>query len=116
MDPLAILIIGGLVFPARISALPPDRTTEYLAVAAHVAGSGKPGCTTFSFGDTTGACLPRYTVKRGRQINAWAYQGNIQFSSAAIGRLTNDQFALLAGHEIAHFYLGHTQSSVTTEL
>lgn len=116
MDPLAILIIGGLVFPARIAAVPADRTTEYLAVAAHVAGSGKPNCIAFSSGDTTGSCLPRYTVKRGRRINAWAYQGNIQFSSAAIGRLSNDQFALLAGHEIAHFYLGHTHSSVTTEL
>lgn len=116
MDPLAILIIGGLVFPARISVVPPDRTTEYLAVAAHVAGTGKPGCMAYSSGGTTGACLPHYTVKRGRRINAWAYQGNIEFSSAAIGRLTSDQFALLAGHEIAHFYLGHTQSSVTTEL
>lgn len=116
MDPVAILIIGGLVFPARILATPPDRTAEYMAVAAQVAGTGKPDCVANSPGGRIGNCLPRYTVKRGRRINAWTFQGNIQFSSAAIGRLTSDQFALLAGHEIAHFHLGHTHSSVTTEL
>lgn len=30
------------------------------------------------------------------------------FTRGATTRLTADEFALLAGHEIAHWYLGHT--------
>lgn len=116
MDPVAILIIGGLVFPARLSAVPPDRTAEYMAIATHVAGPGKADCSGYFLRSGQDACFPRYSVRRDKRINAWAFRGSIEFSSAAVGRLTRDQFALLAGHETAHFYLGHTHSSVTTEL
>lgn len=30
-------------------------------------------------------------------------------------RLSSDQFAFLAGHEIAHYYLGHSHSSIANE-
>ena len=116
MDPVAILVIGGLVFPARLFPVPTDRTTQYMAIATTVAGAGKPDCRARSLRNTRGSCFPRYSVRRGKQINAWAFDGNIEFSSGAIGRLTGPEFAMLAGHEIAHFYLGHTHSSVTTEL
>jgi len=116
MDPVAILVIGGLVFPARLFPVPTDRTTQYMAIATTVAGAGKPDCRARSLRNTRGSCFPRYSVRRGKQINAWAFDGNIEFSSGAIGRLTGAEFAMLAGHEIAHFYLGHTHSSVTNEL
>lgn len=116
MDPVAILVIGGLVFPARLFPVPTDRTTQYMAIATTVAGAGKPDCRARSLRNTRGSCFPKYSVRRGKQINAWAFDGNIEFSSGAIGRLTGPEFAMLAGHEIAHFYLGHTHSSVTNEL
>lgn len=116
MDPVAILVIGGLVFPARLAPVPLDRTAEYMAIATRVAGAGRLDCKAAAPRNAQGTCLPRYSVRRGKRINAWAYQGSIEFSSGAIGRLTSAQFAMLAGHEIAHFYLGHTHSSVTNEL
>lgn len=116
MDPVAILVIGGLVFPARLFPVPIDRTAEYMAIANSVAGTGKPGCRAYSLRSNQENCLPRYSVRRGNRVNAWTFRGNIEFSSGAIGRLTGDEFAMLAGHEIAHFYLGHTHSSVTNEL
>lgn len=116
MDPFALLIIGGLVFPARLAPFPTDRTSEYLAIATRVAEIGNPGCAAYVVRETSGNCLPHYAIRRGRQINAWTYGGRIQFSSGSVRHLTSDQFALLAGHEIAHHYLGHTQSSTTNEL
>lgn len=116
MDPVAILVIGGLVFPARLFPVPIDRTAEYMAIANSVAGTGKPGCRAYSLRSDQENCLPRYSVRRGNRVNAWTFRGNIEFSSGAMGRLTSAEFAMLAGHEIAHFYLGHTHSSVTNEL
>ena len=43
-------------------------------------------------------------------------QYTITFTRGATERLTEDEFALLAGHEIAHWYLGHRGSSVAAEL
>ena len=63
-----------------------------------------------------GPCLPRFAVTPSGQINGRSRAGHITFTRGATTRLTADEFALLAGHEIAHWYLGHTKSSHEAEL
>lgn len=116
MEIAAILAIGGLVLSAQSSEITDNKQREYLAIAEKVAGSGKPDCTAYLPDGRVTACTPRFSVRQSGQVNAWSHGGHIQFSSAALQRLSNDQFALLAGHEIAHYYLGHSHSSIANEL
>ena len=111
-----ILVLGGL----RLLEPPLDmaqmRQQEFLLISEKVAGLGKPNCTAYHPDGSISLCLPRFSIRPGRQVNARAFGGRIEFSSAAVQRLSADQFALLAGHEIAHYYLGHTHSSIRNEL
>jgi len=75
-----------------------------------------PHCTTYLEDGTERPCLPSFSVRKGGEINGWSEHGQIAFSRAALERLTPDEFALLAGHEIAHWYLGHKGSTPEGEL
>lgn len=114
MAALAILALIGAAASSTggASALPPD----YLAIALKVAGQGLPGCRSYHPDGTEGPCLPRFALKRSGGINGWSLDGTITFTRGATKRLTKDEFALLAGHEIAHWNLGHRGSSVEAEL
>lgn len=116
MEIAAILAIGGLALSAQSSDITDDKRHEYLAIAEKVAGPGRPDCTAHHPDGSVTACTPRFSIRHSGQVNAWSHGGQIQFSSAALQRLSNDQFALLAGHEIAHYYLGHSHSSIANEL
>ena len=87
-----------------------------LDIATRVAGPGKPDCVSQAADGATGPCLPVFRVTPGGQINAWTSGTRIAFSRAAAVRLTRDEFALLAGHEIAHYYLGRRASGHADEL
>lgn len=113
MDFAAVFLLGEYV---RYQDPASRRLSEYLAVAAAVAGQGKPDCTAYDANGQAGQCMPRFSVRHGSQVNAWQLGGHIQFSQAAVMRLSLDEFALLAGHEIAHYYLGHRGNSREQEL
>ena len=100
-----------LVLAAGVSPPP-----QYLEIAASVAGAGLPACISYSPDGTTGPCLPSFAVKPGGKVGGLSTNGRIVFSHAATVRLTRDEFALLAGHEIAHYYLNHRRSTPQTEL
>ena len=94
------------------TALPAD----HLDIAIRVAGQGLPHCTTYHSDGTASPCLPQFALRNGNQVNGWNLRGQIAFTVGATRHLNRDEFALLAGHEIAHWYLGHTQSSHANEL
>lgn len=87
-----------------VSTLPPD----YQAIALRVAGPGLPQCRMYQADGSEGPCLPSFALSAGGRINGHSRAGHITFTRGATTRLTADEFALLAGHEIAHWYLGHT--------
>jgi hypothetical protein len=89
---------------------------QHLDIANRVAGEGKPACQSYHPDGTESGCLPVFAVGRGGGVNGWNLAGRITFSTAATIRLNNDEFALLAGHEIAHYYLGHKGSTKAAEL
>lgn len=86
------------------SMLPPD----YQAIALRVAGPGRPECRMYHADGREGPCLPSFALSPSGSINGHSRAGHITFTRGATTRLTADEFALLAGHEIAHWYLGHT--------
>ena len=96
---------GGTVLPA-----------EQLDIAIRVAGDGLPQCISYRANGSASPCLPQFTLRKGNQVNGWSLRGNIVFTVGATKYLSRDEFALLAGHEIAHWYLGHTQSSRANEI
>lgn len=89
---------------------------QHLDIANRVAGEGMPACQSYRPDGTEGACLPVFAIRRASGVNGWSLAGRISFSSAATIRLNSDEFALLAGHEIAHYYLGHKSSTKAAEL
>lgn len=98
---------------AFASSLLPQSQME---IAIRVAGGGAPSCRAYQIDGTEGPCLPVFSVRRGNSVNGWSIGSHITFSSAATTRLNQNEFALLAGHEIAHYYLGHTHPSLEAEL
>lgn len=94
------------------STLPPDR----LAIARQVAAPGLPGCRTHHPDGSEGPCLPSFVLRPGGAVGGRMAGGEIAFTHGAITRLDPHEFALLAGHEIAHWHLGHTRSSPAAEL
>ena len=92
--------------------LPPD----HLSIALRVAGPGLPDCRRYHPDGSEGPCLPRFARKPGLAINGFSRAGEITFTEGSLTRLNRHEFALLAGHEIAHWYLGHTKSSPEAEL
>lgn len=93
-------------------SLPP----QALAIALRVSAPGLPGCRSYQPDGSEGPCLPRFTARPGNAVNGWHLGGRITFTEGAFTRLNEDEFALLAGHEIAHWYLGHTRSGAAAEL
>jgi Peptidase family M48 len=110
---MAIFTSSVLASSLLLSAMVPD---PRMAIALRVAGQGLPNCTSYLEDGSERPCLPRFAVRSGSSINGWSEHGRIEFSRAALERLTPDEFALLAGHEIAHWYLGHKGSNVADEL
>jgi hypothetical protein len=113
MDTAALFLSSEYV---RFQESGSQRWANYLQVATAVAGTGKPDCASYDPDGQVHPCLPRFSVKAGSRVNAWHLGGEIQFTTAAITRLGLDEFALLAGHEIAHYYLGHHGHSADQEL
>jgi hypothetical protein len=106
MNALALAVMAaGLSLPS-----------QQMEIALRVAGKGLPKCQSYSSDGVVGSCLPIFTIRSGRGINGWSLAGHIAFSSAATVKLNDDEFALLAGHEIAHYYLGHKRSALVNEL
>lgn len=97
---------------ATVSSL----SSQHMEIAIRVAGEGLPKCQSFHPDGTASSCLPVFTVRRGGGINGSSLAGHITFTSAATVRLNEDEFALLAGHEIAHYYLGHDGKALANEL
>ena len=89
---------------------------EHLDIALRVAGDGLPDCRSYLADGRVQPCLPAFTVKRSNSVNGWSQGGRITFTQGAIQKLTREEFAILAGHEIAHWYLGHKGSSPQAEL
>ncbi len=110
---MGIILANAAVSGLLVFAATPD---PHMAIAQRVAGPGLPHCTSYLEDGTQQPCLPSFTIRNGGGINGWSEHGRIAFSSAALKRLTPDEFALLAGHEIAHWYLGHTGSNPADEL
>ncbi|MFM5916466.1 MAG: M48 family metalloprotease [Novosphingobium sp.] len=108
---LAQVAVSGMLLGAMTPGAAP-----HLAIARSVAGAGLPQCTSYLADGTAQPCLPSFSIRQSRQINGWSEHGRIAFSRAALERLTPDEFALLAGHEIAHWYLGHKGSNPADEL
>lgn len=90
--------------------------SERMEIAFRVAGDGLPNCHSYQLDGTTGPCLPSFSVHGSGGINARSLAGQIAFTPAAVVRLNENEFALLAGHEIAHYYLGHKINAMANEL
>ncbi len=106
MRALAILaLVAGIPLPE------PQRE-----IALRIAGQGLPSCRSHHPGGGEGPCLPDFAMRPDGPVNGWSLGGRITFTTAATTRLSRDEFALLAGHEIAHWYLGHRGSSPDAEL
>lgn len=92
--------------------LPPQQ----LEIASKVAAGGRPECTSYQPDGAVGPCLPTFELGSGSRINGSSAGPLIVFTRAATEKLTRDEFALLAGHEIAHYYLGHGEGNPADEL
>jgi hypothetical protein len=111
MKALAILVLA-----AGLPSLAPPLPAPHRAIALSVAGEGLPACRSYPPGGGEEPCLPQFAVRRGGTVNGWSRGARITFTAAATTRLSRDEFALLAGHEIAHWYLGHRGSTPQAEL
>lgn len=116
MELTAILMLGGVALSRHLYLPKIAYRENYLQIAAEVAGPGRPNCTAHHPDGSEGPCFPHFSIRTSGKVNAWSHGGHIQFSSAAMTVLPPDQFALLAGHEIAHYYLGHNGSTAANEL
>lgn len=110
MEPIMVLSLLAATFGTML--LP----AEQQAIALQVADQGLPACRMYYPDGSEGPCLPTFTVDRSPAVNSTSLAGHITITQGALDRLTPDEFALLAGHEIAHWYLGHHGSSVEAEL
>jgi Zn-dependent protease with chaperone function len=98
------MVLSFIAALLGVSTLPPD----HQAIALRVAGPGRPECRMYHADGGEGPCLPSFALSASGRINGHSRAGHITFTRGATTRLTADEFALLAGHEIAHWYLGHT--------
>lgn len=85
-------------------------------IVLRVSGGGYPACQSYWPDGSIRPCYPTFFVKQMDSVDAWSRSGNITFTKGAIEKLSEAEFALLAGHEIAHWYLGHNGSSPKAEL
>lgn len=107
-----LALASGLAMKPDNVSLPPP----LLEIAARIAGEGMPHCELTLTSGERAPCLPDFGVRRGGGVNGWSRSHTITFTRGATERLTRDEFALLAGHEIAHYYLGHTANTPANEL
>ena len=89
---------------------------QQLDIATRVAGPGKPACTSTLPDGASAPCLPLFQAGAGARVDGVRLGATITFTRGALHRLTPAEFALLAGHEIAHYYLGHQHSDPASEL
>ena len=87
-----------------------------MEIATRVAGKGKPVCTSYQVDGAMAPCLPSFELGSGGRVNGESAGPLIAFTRAATVKLTREEFALLAGHEIAHYYLGHGGNNPADEL
>lgn len=113
---LALMVPGLPGVAMAGSRQPAGLPPEFLAIARQVAGDGLPHCRAYQTDGQAGPCLPRFLIERGHAVNGWSSGGLIAFSEGSTRRLNPNEFALLAGHEIAHWYLGHRESTAANEL
>lgn len=85
-------------------------------VVSRVVASGMPDCLSYLEDGTVQPCRPAISVTAALDISAVSKGAEIEISRGASQRLNKDEFALLVGHEVAHWYLGHSASNVTNEL
>lgn len=116
MDLTTIVATASLALTGQAHGTATILPSQQFQIALRVAGPGRPNCIRHRPDGTSGPCLPRFAMQPGRSINGWSGSGTITFSAGAVSRLDADSFALLAGHEIAHWYLGHAESTPATEL
>jgi hypothetical protein len=109
---LGLLTMIALIALAAGLQLPP----QLLEIASKIAGEGKPGCTSYQVDGTIGPCMPAFEIESGDRPSGRGAGSRITFTQAATVKLTADEFALLAGHEVAHYYLGHRESNPPVEL
>lgn len=101
----AVLLSAGLAL-----------TPLHARIAEQVAGEGRPACAIHRPDGTVQPCLPSFEVKAGVHVNAWSRGDRIIFTRAAMTRLSADEFALMAAHEVAHYMLRHSASTPEAEL
>ena len=89
---------------------------QQVEIARQIVGEGRPDCIAYGLDDSSAPCRPSFEVTAGVNVNAWMEGGRIRFSRAAVLRLTAAEFALLTGHEVAHYLLGHETSTPEVEL
>jgi Zn-dependent protease with chaperone function len=97
-------------------AFSPTLSARHLDIALRVAGEGRPHCESFDREGKVGPCLPVFSFRRSGAINAFRLSEHITFTTGTTSRLNDDEFALLAGHEIAHLYLDHKGNSRKNEI
>lgn len=85
-------------------------------IAQKVASDGMPNCKSYRPDGSEGPCIPIFILRNGRSVNGYSEIGKITLTTTSAERLTQDEFALLVGHELAHLYLGHRRSTVDNEL
>lgn len=107
------LIALALAAPAPTHAAP--LLLDYREITLRVAAAGLGLCRSTHADGSEGPCLPAITLHPASAVDGWSGGGRITFTRGAVTRLTADAFALLAGHELAHWYLGHRASTRESE-
>ncbi|MFM5953625.1 MAG: hypothetical protein ACKOPE_04895 [Novosphingobium sp.] len=98
------------------AALAPPLPEPQRAIALAVAAPGRPHCTATAPDGTSGPCLPVFTLSSGGGVNARTLGDSIRITRGAARKLSPQEFALLAAHEVAHSWLGHDRSTHANEL
>ena len=106
------MISVAVVFLSASLSLTPARA----AVVSRVLGDGKPDCLSYLPDGSQAPCIPSLLVTPDQDVHGAAKGVEIEISAGAMNRLTEDEFALLVGHELAHWFLGHHESQPATEI
>lgn len=109
-----ILAAAALAAPAGAQE-GAGRSADYHAITARLAQAGAALCTTTGDDGQLAPCNPTIRLTASGAVGAWSRLGTITYTRGALARLDPDEFALLAGHELAHWYLGHLASTLEKE-
>ena len=88
---------------------------DYQAITHRVAGAGLDLRRSAAADGSEQPCTPAITLHPAEAVDGWGGDGRITYTRGAVTRLSADAFALLAGHELAHWYLGHRVSTRENE-